>query len=141
MLTAVTSPIRLRALRAAQVASLSATLVSISACPGTTAEPDAARSPDAPATVDAFSATADASSAQDAPVALTDAFSASDVGTADDAPDALVVDAGNASDAGCTASPPVTQECCVLADGFWDAKSMFCAIAVPGPFVPPSLNV
>ena len=138
MLTAVTFPIRLRALRAAQVASLSATLVSISACPGTTAEPDAARSPDAPATVDAFSATADASSAQDAPVALTDAFSASDVGTA---ADALVVDAGNASDAGCTASPPVTQECCVLADGFWDAKSMFCAIAVPGPFVPPSLNV
>ena len=52
-----------------------------------------------------------------------------------------VADAGPAADAGCTASPPNTEACCVLEGGSWDAASMYCAIAVPGPFVPPAMNV
>ena len=145
MLRDMTSPIRLRALRAAQVASLSATLVSISACPGTNTNNDAASSPDAFAAVDAFTAT-------DTPVLGPVDVGRGDVGRGVDgggvAEDAAVADAGSAQDAaitgdaGCAEFPPTTQACCLLAPGgYWDAKSMSCAVAVPGPFVPPSLNV
>lgn len=46
-------------------------------------------------------------------------------------------DAGT-KDAGTCATPDTSQECCDLAGGFWDGRA--CAIAVPGPFVPPSMH-
>jgi len=136
----MTSPIRLRALRAAQVASLSVGLASTLGCPTTTDSDTGAQQPDAfvladsSVAVDAF-ASADAATASDSPIAAD--AGATDAGIVDDA---AVADVGNVSDAGCVASPPVTQECCVLEGGFWDEASMFCAIAVPGPFVPPTLS-
>ncbi len=140
---------RARALRAAQVVTLSASLsgVSLAACGGGTDTPDAFRGPDAfAASDDAFSpgfpdafVAADAPSTEDAPMAAMDAP------VADDAPapttDAPVVDDAFVfnGDAGC-AFPPTDRVCCELTPGgFWDESSMFCAIAVPGPFVPPSM--
>lgn len=141
MLRNMTSPIRLRALRAAQVASLSVGLVSLSGCPETNTNTDAASSPDAFAAVDAFTAT-------DAPV-LTDGGVAGDallvhidVGTTEDAAVGSAEDAAFTGDAGCAEFPPTTQACCLLTPGgHWDEASMSCAVAVPGPFVPPSMNV
>ena len=143
MLSHMTSPIRLRALRAAQVASLSVGLVSLSGCPDNNTNTDAASSPDAFAAVDAFAAPdapvvlGDGGVVEDAPVALADGGVAEDAAVADAG---SAEDAAFTSDAGCPETP-MTQECCVLAGGSWDAKSMFCAVAVPGPFVPPSMNV
>ena len=145
MLSHMTSPIRLRALRAAQVASLSVGLVSLSGCPDNNTNTDAASSPDAFAAVDAFAAPdapvvlGDGGVVEDAPVALADGGVAEDAAVADagSAEDAHIV-----GDAGCVEFPPTTEACCALTPGgFWDAKSMSCAVAVPGPFVPPSMNV
>ena len=143
MLSAMTSPIRLRAIRAAQVASLSATLASSTACVTSIVYPDASArdaftAADAPGTADAFQPL-------DAYMAVADTGSVADTGAVADigavADTGAVADAGPAADAGCTAFPPATQACCLLEGGFWDEASMFCAIAVPGPFVPPSMNV
>lgn len=151
----MTSTIRLRALRAAQVASLSVGLASTSAaCDGASDMPDAFAAPDAPIGSDAFAA-GDASAppvdaamvaedtgavAEDTGTLVTDA--GADAGVVADAgadAGAVAQDAG-APDAGCTSFPPTTQACCLLEGGFWDEASMFCAIAVPGPFVPPTMN-
>ena len=72
-----------------------------------------------------------------------------DTGMADAATDAMAdatTDATtdamtDASDAmACEEFPPITEECCDLAPGgFWDVDSGRCLVAVPGPFVPPSM--
>lgn len=140
---------RARALRAAQVVTLSASLsgVSLAACGGGTDTPDAFRAADAfapsddafsPGFPDAFAA-ADAPATEDAPAPARDAPATEDAPAAtSDAPvgeDAFVFN----GDAGC-AFPPTDRVCCELyPGGFWDESSMFCAIAVPGPFVPPSM--
>jgi len=148
---------RARALRAAQVVTLSLSVsgLSLAACGGGEGTPDAARSPDArAATEDAFSeALPDAFAAADAPMPSMDAPDMRDApGASPDAPGASP-DAPGASpdapisedafvfngDAGC-AFPPTDRVCCELyPGGFWDESTMFCAIAVPGPFVPPSM--
>jgi len=38
-------------------------------------------------------------------------------------------------------TPPETEECCDVIGGFWDDASEECLVAVPGPFVPPSMTV
>ena len=140
---------RARALRAAQVVTLSTSLTSLAACGGGTDTPDAFTppTPDAFAEVDAFAfteaGTADVlmamdapSTGEDAPVVGEDAPS-----TGEDAP--VVADDAYTfmGDGGCGPDfPPTNQECCVLAGGFWDGESSFCAIAVPGPFVPPTMD-
>lgn len=145
---------RARALRAARAVTFSASIVGLAACGGGTDTPDAAASVDAePQNEAAVSMTdaclcdgMDGGPTADAPVAAMDAPSTDDAPSTTDAPalgdDALVVaDDAFGVDGGCgTALPPTNQECCVLAGGFWDEASMFCAIAVPGPFVPPSLE-
>lgn len=138
---------RARTLRAARAATLSASIVGLGACGGGTDSPDAfvAIAPDAfvSASDDAFvvsgedaPSSIDAFAAGDAPVAADDAPSASD-----DAPVSVSDDAfTSVADGGCGPDfPPTNQPCCELAGGFWDAKSSFCAVAVPGPFVPPSM--
>ena len=43
-------------------------------------------------------------------------------------------------DAVCSFStPPETEASCIACGFFWDASTSACIIAVPGPFVPPSL--
>lgn len=140
---------RARALRAAQVVTLSLSVsgLSLAACGGGNDTPDAARSPDARSVeddafvvVDAFvpegpdacacgadgGPTPDAATTEDAPVAAQDAPVSED---------AYVFN----GDSGC-AFPPPDRVCCELyPGGFWDETSMSCAIAVPGPFVPPSM--
>ena len=55
---------------------------------------------------------------------------------------AMVMDSAMA-DAGCDPAifPPATRACCDEAGGFWDDASGSCAVAVPGPFTPPSMSV
>jgi hypothetical protein len=146
-----TSARRARALRAAQVVTLSASLGTLGACGGSDTDTiDAFVRPDAFSAPDAFMMGPGSDAGQDAAVAMdapstNDAPSTSDAASTSDAPSAD--DAGPADDAytfmgdgGCgPAFPPDNQACCVLAGGFWDEPSMFCAIAVPGPFVPPSM--
>lgn len=64
-------------------------------------------------------------------------------------PDATIADAGaDVFDADRPCSfPPTTMECCTEAfcseSGsacFWDEESGMCLVAVPGPFVPPSMT-
>ena len=64
-------------------------------------------------------------------------------------PDATIADAGtDVFDSGRPCSfPPTTMECCTAefcegAGGacFWDEESEMCLVAVPGPFVPPSMT-
>lgn len=142
---------RARALRAARAATLSASIVGLAACGGGTDTPDAFIAP----SPDAFVAeTPDAPI--DAPVPLEigpgpdvglDAFAAADApSTGEDAPSAgedapTLEDAYTfMGDGGCGPDfPPTNQPCCELAGGFWDGETSFCAIAVPGPFVPPSM--
>ncbi len=38
------------------------------------------------------------------------------------------------------ATPPETKECCEAIGGWWDEANESCAVAVPGPFVPPSMS-
>lgn len=146
---------RARALRAAQVVTLSASLASLAACGGGTDTPDAfeVTTPDAftpsdvsvgresgvpsedtgPLAMDAPAASGDAPAPSgDAPAPSGDAFAAADAVSSDDAYD---------FDGGCGPDfPPTNQPCCVLAGGFWDGETSFCAIAVPGPFVPPTME-
>lgn len=147
------SPRRARALRAARAVTFSASIVGLAACGGGTDVADAATQVDAAplneggvAMVDACACDGmDAGPTADAPIAM-DAPSTSDAPSTADAPalgdDAFVVaDDAFSVDGGCgPAFPPTNQECCVLAGGFWDEAATFCAIAVPGPFVPPSLE-
>ncbi len=55
--------------------------------------------------------------------------------------DAAVADVG--VDAFECAFPPTTEECCEICAGgafcSWDPDSAMCLVAVPGPFVPPSM--
>lgn len=52
-------------------------------------------------------------------------------------PDAVVV-----ADAACNPStPPTTEAGCTACGFFWIASSSQCAVGIPGPFVPPSLEV
>jgi hypothetical protein len=37
-------------------------------------------------------------------------------------------------------TPPETEECCDEIGGWWDEASESCSVAVPGPFVPPSMS-
>ena len=37
-------------------------------------------------------------------------------------------------------NPPETEECCEAIGGWWDEAEESCAVAVPGPFVPPSMT-
>lgn len=145
---------RARALRAARAVTFSASIVGLAACGGGTDAADAAMPVDADPDnesavpmVDACSCDGmDAGPVEDAPIAAMDAPATSDAPSTSDAPvlgdDAFVVaDDAFSVDGGCgPAFPPTNQECCVLAGGFWDEAAMFCAIAVPGPFVPPSLE-
>ena len=141
----MTSNIRLRAIRAAQVASLSAGLVSSTACPGTNSPPDAFPNPDTNmnAAIDAF-ITPDSDRPDAGRIVLGETGVVMDA-AADDAgrlvlgETGVVMDAA-AGDAGCTTFPPVTETCCLVEGGFWDAASMSCAIITPGPFVPPAMN-
>ena len=53
-------------------------------------------------------------------------------------PDTAVADANTCSDD--PFSPDNnTPECCEAIGGFWDDANQICAVAVPGPFVPPSM--
>jgi hypothetical protein len=147
---------RARALRAAHVVTLSLSVGALAACDGAaTTSDDAATGPDA------FTE-ADAAILPDAALGDTgfglmdtgpvDAAIEGDAGVTDDA--AMVADAGMADDAavaedahtfvgdaGCgDALPPTNRFCCEAVGGFWDEASSFCAIAVPGPFVPPSMS-
>lgn len=80
---------------------------------------------------------------------LNDAGSMDDAGEMDAGePDATIADAGtDVFDSGRPCSfPPTTMECCTEefcggAGGacFWDDESGMCLVAVPGPFVPPSM--
>ena len=36
--------------------------------------------------------------------------------------------------------PPETEECCNEIGGYWDGAAGECLVAVPGPFVPPSMT-
>ncbi len=155
---------RARALRAAQVVTLSLSVTGLAAaCGGGDSTPDAASSPDAFAGSDAFVPVDAPLAMLDAPGAALDAPGAAldAPGVAQDAPGAAEDAPGGAEDApgaaqdapssedayvfmgdgGCgPAFPPTDQACCELAGGFWDGASSFCAIAVPGPFVPPSMD-
>lgn len=145
---------RARALRAARAVTFSASIVGLAACGGGTDAADAAMpvdaDPDNESAVPMIDACMcdgmDGGPTADAPVAEMDAPSTDDAPSTIDAPvlgdDAFVAtDDAFSVDGGCgTALPPTSQECCVLAGGFWDEATMFCAIAVPGPFVPPSLE-
>lgn len=145
---------RARALRAARAVTFSASIVGLAACGGGTDVADAAMpvdaDPDNEAAVPMVDACScggmDAGPTEDAPIAAMDAPSTSDAPSTADAPalgdDAFVVaDDAFSVDGGCgPAFPPTNQECCVLAGGFWDEAAMFCAIVVPGPFVPPSIE-
>lgn len=55
----------------------------------------------------------------------------------------IVADAGS-GDAGCEpftwTTPPATQACCESMGFWWDPARGSCVVAVPGPFVPPSLE-
>ncbi len=63
--------------------------------------------------------------------------SVSDGGEADSGSD----DGGMMADAAaCTEFPPTDQECCEMRGGAWDSENGRCIVAVPGPFVPPSMN-
>jgi len=139
---------RARALRAARTATLSASLAGLAACGGTTDTPDAfattdpdafvAETPDAPTDAQrVLESGADVFVAdQDAPFGILDAAI-----PGGDAPSATEDAYTFTGDAGCGPDfPPTNQACCVLAGGFWDGETGFCAIAVPGPFVPPSLE-
>jgi hypothetical protein len=141
---------RARALRAAHVVTLSFSVGAFAACDGgATTTDDAATAPDA-------LTEADAALVPDAALGDTgfglmdtgpvDGAVEGDAGATDDA--AIVADAGMGDDAhtfpgdaGCgDALPPTNQFCCEAVGGFWDEDSSFCAIAVPGPFVPPSMG-
>ena len=37
-------------------------------------------------------------------------------------------------------TPPETEECCEAVGGWWDEATGQCAVAVPGPFVPPAMS-
>lgn len=37
-------------------------------------------------------------------------------------------------------TPPTTEECCDEVGGWWDESTESCSVAVPGPFVPPSMR-
>ncbi len=145
---------RRRALRAAQVVTLALALgtgCSSKDGPGDGGSFDAATadaSTDAgfdAARVDGGSdaAVADAGSdgGRDAGFDAAGADAGSDAGFdaagADAGSDAAVADAG--FDAGCVGFPPTTRECCEAAGGSWNEESGRCFIAVPGPFVPPSM--
>jgi len=58
--------------------------------------------------------------------------------------DGSMADSGTDSmmaDAGCDPNDfnPTTEVCCDAASGFWDPASNSCAVAIPGPFTPPSM--
>ncbi len=57
-------------------------------------------------------------------------------------PDATLPDSSTRADAGCDPNDfsPTTRECCDAVGGFWDDASASCAVAVPGPFTPPSMS-
>lgn len=125
---------RRRALRAARVVAFGA-LAAMTACGSETTTPGADSGP---------SEVADASMLDAASTAI-DAASGNDAGviTSDDAgerADAFVAsdDAAVESDAGCP-DVPRDATCCEIVGGYWDEASMTCAIAVPGPFVPPTM--
>lgn len=139
---------RRRALRAAQVATI-ALAMTAGGCSskGTAPEVDSG-SVDGSAdssivmsdsmTPDATLADAMADGAADATVdATADATADAAVDAMADAqPDAMADASVDA--AACMDFPPTTLECCTDAGGFWDDASGNCAIAVPGPFVPPA---
>lgn len=76
-----------------------------------------------------------------------DSHTADDVSETDAGP---MVDAATSLDQGladmgtCPAdpfvTPPETEECCDEIGGFWDESTESCSVAVPGPFVPPSMS-
>jgi hypothetical protein len=136
---------RARALRAARAVTFSASIAGLAACGEATPAADAAAAADsgrdaASSTEDACAACTDVGPEIDAATPLdagADAPSSTDATT-----DAyLAAEDAFGLDGGCgPAFPPTDQACCVLAGGFWDGASMSCAVAVPGPFVPPSLE-
>ena len=152
----MTSPIRLRAIRAAQVASLSVGLVSVVGCPTTDANPDteshhydAFLAGDASVTVDAFAALDGGNTPDAHATADTGTEGDASVGDASVGDAEVLADAGVASDAAmadaatgdCEAFPPLTKACCEMTPGgYWDETDLACYVAVPGPFVPPTMN-
>ncbi len=55
--------------------------------------------------------------------------------------DALVADSGTDGGHEVCPDPPPNQACCELEPGgYWDAEEGRCYVAVPGPFVPPSMT-
>lgn len=132
---------RARALRAARVVTLASALVSCSSrsdAPAEDAGLDAAlvdASSGDSSVVDA-SMDAGVDAGEDAAVADAGSDAASDDAGTDAGEDAAVADAGFDA-AACTDFPPTTPECCAAADGFWEEDR--CIVAVPGPFVPPSM--
>ena len=132
---------RRRALRAAQVVTLALALgtgCSSKDGPGDGGSFDAAT---ADASTDAGFDAARVDGGSDAAVADAGSDGGRDAGFdaagADAGSDAAVADAG--FDAGCVGFPPTTRECCEAAGGSWNEESGRCFIAVPGPFVPPSM--
>lgn len=134
----MSSSVRLRAIRAAQVASLSVGLVSSAACSSEPSAPDAFAL-DAFGADDAYGPDSDGADAHVADVGID--APTNDVLLASDAsmPDASE-DAGMLPDANCTTFPPASQECCLAVGGTWDGVAMTCAITAQGPFVPPAMN-
>ncbi len=56
--------------------------------------------------------------------------------------DALVADSGiDSGGEACVESPAVTEACCELEPGgYWSPEEERCYVAIPGPFVPPSMT-
>jgi hypothetical protein len=134
---------RKRALRAARAVTLGLAMAAIPACaassegdidsgPGT----DAFRTEEDAGGSDAGSPGEDAGTVADAGGSTDSGIPELDGGLAQE--DAAVADAGSIV---CPPIfPPTTKECCeATPGGFWDEASMTCAVAVPGPFVPPEL--
>ena len=64
-----------------------------------------------------------------------------DGGATDAPPDVVIADAGPDALECPEIWPPATPECCEAeAGGYWDEASGECWVAVPGPFIPPSMT-
>ncbi|MAQ13634.1 MAG: hypothetical protein CMN30_02440 [Sandaracinus sp.] len=124
---------RRRALRAARVVTLGLAMA-------------------APACGESYEVGGDDDSPDDGGVILVDAHPPGDAGPGDlgqdarppDPRDAGPMDADVAVDMGCPTdpfgTPPETEECCEAVGGWWDEATGQCAVAVPGPFVPPAMS-